>query len=98
MKKRIGLALMGLFLAGLGFWTGRRSVKPLLLQVYDPQTQRWENIQIKTAKGRSLSLYCTDGEAFMPCVDYNRSEDGSGVLLVPTNELGPGNSVQPYDE
>jgi hypothetical protein len=93
MKKDIGLAIAGLFLLVLGFWLGQRTVR-VPFQVYDPTTQQWRDLDVKAAKGK-LNLFCTDGEQFLPCVDFDRAYNDSRVMLVPANELGPNNSIAP---
>jgi LPXTG-motif cell wall-anchored protein len=96
MKKWITPTILGLILLGLGFWLGRRSNKPLAFEVYDPQTGLWQDLQTKAAKGR-LSLFCSDGEEFLPCVDFDRADSDSRVMLVPINEVGLGNSIAPAE-
>jgi hypothetical protein len=94
MKKWIAPTVLGLILLGSGFWLGRRSNKPLAFEVYDPQTGLWQDSQTKAAKEK-LSLFCSDGEQFLPCVGFDRAENDSRVMLVPTNEIGPGDSIAP---
>jgi hypothetical protein len=95
MKKDIALAIVGLLLLVLGFWLGqRRAYVPF--QVYDPTTRQWRDLDVKKARGK-LGLFCTDGEEFFPCVDFDRSDNDSRVMLVPTNEIGPGDSISPNE-
>src|ERR1700680_195685 len=96
MTKWIMPTILGLILLGLGFWLGRRANKPVVFEVYDPRTGMWQDLPAKAAKGK-LVLFCSDGEEFLPCVDFDRADHASRVMLVPTNEIGPGNSISPAE-
>jgi hypothetical protein len=50
MKKAIAIGALGPLLVGASFWAGRRSAKTSLPEVYNPQTRRWEILQVKAFK------------------------------------------------
>ena len=74
MTKWIMPTILGLILLSLGFWLGRRSNKTVAFEVYDPQTRMWQDLSGKAAKGK-LVLFCSDGEEFLPCVDFDRADN-----------------------